>query len=454
MVSASSLKSLILDLLKKWFGPFTKEEFKKYALLGVIFSLIIGTYWTLRPLKDAIFGTIVGKGSYLAIAKIVSMLILFPVVAIYGKLVGHFKRKQMFYFMCAMYATLMVFWGIIFSLPEIGLSNTVASPTRIIGWLWYTFVESFGSLMVALFWAFTTDISDAKSAKYGIPLAALIGQLGGIVGPYYLSRIPVMLGTTTAPLVALCSILVMLTAVMISLFLKIIPKDQMQGFKAKEPVKEKVEKTGFLDGIKLMMEHKYLLGIFAVLGIFEIIGTFIDFNFKTMVIETFATDVARNVYLSGWGTYVNIATFLCLLFGISNIQRWLGVRFALALTPFLLFFSVLTFRFYNHLDILFWLVVISKAINYALNAPTVKQLYIPTTKDTKYKAQAWVETFGSRSAKAASSGVNAFKNVMAIDAYLTLILFLSCGLLASWIFIALKLGSTYNKAVRKNVAVC
>ena len=35
------------------FGNFEKEEFKKFLRMGVIFALMIGVYWTLRPLKDA-----------------------------------------------------------------------------------------------------------------------------------------------------------------------------------------------------------------------------------------------------------------------------------------------------------------------------------------------------------------------------------------------------------------
>jgi len=68
-------------------------------------------------------------------------------------------------------------------------------------------LKSFGSLVVALFWAFTTDISDPKSAKYGFPLILLVVQLGGVFGPY-LSRLPKIFGTTTAPLVAGLSVLI------------------------------------------------------------------------------------------------------------------------------------------------------------------------------------------------------------------------------------------------------
>ena len=72
------------------------------------------------------------------------------------------------------------------------------------------------------------------------------------------------------------------------------------------------------------------------------------------------------------------------------------------------------FKFYTALTPLFWLMVASKAINYALNSPSMKQLYIPTSKDVRYKSQAWIESFGSRGSKAVGSGINDLhKNALA-----------------------------------------
>jgi len=453
-MSSCSLTGGFLNLLKKWFGPFTKEEFKKYLFLGIILAVIIATYWTMRPLKDAIFGSIVGTGSWLAIAKIVSMFVLFPIVAIYGKMVDRFPRNHMFYFLGLIYGILMIFWGIIFAMPGIGLANTVASPLRIVGWLWYVFVESFGSLVVALFWAFTTDISDPKSAKYGFPLILLVAQLGGVFGPY-LSRLPKIFGTTTAPLVAGLSVLIFLMVGLVALFMKIMPKDQLQGYKgaSKKEEKSNKEEAGFLDGLKFLFSHKYLMGIFGVLAIFEVIATFLDFNFKTLAIETFSSDVTRTIYLSQFASMVNLVAFFCLLFGVNNIQRWLGVRFTLALMPFIIGAAVVMFMWYPEINVLFWLVVGAKAINYALNGPTVKQLYIPTSEDAKYKSQAWIETFGSRGAKGAASGINGMKDIFG-SSYFILTVYISFGLLATWFFVALYLGRQYNNALKDNSVVC
>jgi len=104
----------------------------------------------------------------------------------------------------------------------------------------------------------------------------------------------------------------------------------------------------------------------------------------------------------------------------------------------------------------------SKAFNYALNGPALKQLYIPTTPDVKFKAQAWIETFGSRSSKQAGSVFNmslgplqgAFGAVLGRSYYLALSGILCFPLLAVWLFIAIFLGKSFKKAIKSNVTIC
>ena len=84
------------------FGVFEKEEFKKFLRMGSIFALIIGVYWTLRPLKDAIFMQLVDK-MYLPYAKTISVLALLPLVMFYTKLLGKTSREKMFVILPAFY---------------------------------------------------------------------------------------------------------------------------------------------------------------------------------------------------------------------------------------------------------------------------------------------------------------------------------------------------------------
>jgi AAA family ATP:ADP antiporter len=405
----------------------------------------------MRALKDSIFGSVVGGGSYLAWAKIVSMILLFPVVAVYSKLLHKFPRHHMIYFVMAVYAVAFIGWGIFFLLPGVGLANTITSPWRISGWLWYTFVESFGSIVVALFWAFVADISDHKSARYGFPLIVLIGQVGGIFGPKTIKLMPKLGFASSAPLIIVFALSALAIAFIVAWFLRTTPKSELAGFAGAHTQKAEEEEPGFLEGLKLLLSHRYLLGMFAVISIFEIVSTFIDFNFKTMALRLLSSELERSAYLSSYAETVNTLTFFFILFGVNNIQRWIGVRVALIATPLVIGGIMLIFNLFYALNVLFWLALSAKAINYALNGPTFKQLYVPTSNDVKYKAQAWIETFGSRGAKAASSGLNTLSKYAF---YLPLIFFSSMGLLACWIFIGLYLGKQYNHAIKENRVVC
>ena len=62
--------------------------------MGAIFALIIGVYWTLRPLKDAVFIQLVGN-LQLPFAKTVSVLALLPLVMFYTRLLEKTSRERM-----------------------------------------------------------------------------------------------------------------------------------------------------------------------------------------------------------------------------------------------------------------------------------------------------------------------------------------------------------------------
>ena len=457
----SSLSSRLISFLKAWFGDFNREELKKFIKLGVIFALVIGVYWTLRPLKDSIFGSMVNPSNQ-PLAKWVSLIVMFPLVIIYSKLLDKFPRHRLFYVLGTIFAAGTFIFGGLFLHPTIGLANTTISSYRIAAWAWYVFVEAYGSILVALFWAFAADMVDPESAKRGFPLVVMIGQLGSIFGPWYLTPLGLKFFGTSAPTIMICGLLIIVLMGAVYLFMKTTPASQLQGYHGAKDEKEKGAEPGFLEGLRLLISQPYLMGIFGIIAIYEIIITIIDFNFKFLVNTTLASEVERTAYLGDYAVWVNVVSFFCLLFGISNIQRRLGLKASLVLMPFIVLIMVIGFKAYPVVHVLFYIMVAAKAINYALNSPAQKTLYVPTSRDVKYRSQAWIETFGSRSSKAAGSGINLLVKPFqarwgAIDGraiYMAVSCYFSFGLIAAWVLVALYLGKTYEKAVSEKRIVC
>lgn len=464
----SKLLTMFQSICRFNFGNFEREEFKKFLRMGLIFALIIGVYWTLRPLKDSIFIQLVGK-YHLPYAKTVSVIALLPLVMFYTKLLEKTSREKMLIILPTFYGIsvlVFAFLMMFFQGPEVEIMNRSAGfamITKVIGYVWYLFVESFGSLVVALFWAFAADTTEPTQAKRGFPLVVAIGQLGGVILPYNVGGLPhrLHLGTDMLSMLVLGG-LILLIIPLVRYFLKKTPSHLLTSYEGKnEEEVEKQQEPGFFEGLKLLLKNKYLLGIFAANFIYEVVVTIFDFNFKLAAGSEYS-GVALSHYLSVYGSSVNIVSLLCLLLGISNVTRFLGVGVALAAMPIIVGLALVGFMSLDTLTFLFALMVGSKAINYALNGPALKQLYIPTTPDVKFKAQAWIETFGSRSSKQAGSVFNmslaplqkSFGELAGRSHYLTLSGAICFPLLALWLVVAIYLGRTFKKAINDKNVIC
>ena len=92
--------------------------------------------------------------------------------------------------------------------------------------------------------------------------------------------------------------------------------------------------------------------------------------------------------------------------------------------------------------------VIVKGMGYAVNNPTKEIMYIPTSKDAKFKSKGWIDTFGSRFAKLAGAQVtNTFKySVSDLMLYGTLFGF---GLNFIWFFAALYVGKKNTQLLKE-----
>ena len=120
---------MLKRVASEWFGDFDRQELKKFIFLGVIFGFVIGIYWVLKPVKDAVFMSMVGAKK-IGHAKIFSLIALFPAVMILGKLIDMFPRHRILYVLGCIYSLMALIFGFLLADPVIGLSNTVVDSSR------------------------------------------------------------------------------------------------------------------------------------------------------------------------------------------------------------------------------------------------------------------------------------------------------------------------------------
>ncbi len=452
------------SFLRSWLGNFSKGELKKFLFLGLIFFFTIGVYWFLRTSKDGVFNTLVGV-DWIPFAKWVSVFFIIPLTMFYGALVDRFPKHRVFYALSTIYAAAALIFAYMLSHETLGIANAVESPWRLLGWAYYLYVESFGSIMVVLFWSFATDTTTPESAKRGFPILSLLAQFGMLLGSAVNSGRFGTFQVTTA--LFFCSFAIIMISAMIYIFMSVIPQDQLRSYS--ESSDKKSKKAGFMEGFRLIFSQPYLLGIFSSIMIFEIINTLFDFKFKALIglevqrfvvengIAAEAVGVLKTQMFNEWvgwmGEWSAILSIVSIVFGIGNISRYLGLTASLVVLPVLLAGVALIVGGTKVLWVAGLAVIIAKGINYALYQPSKEQLYIPTSKDAKYKSKAFIEMFGSRSSKALASGINAIKVFMPM-AFPIVSLGSSLILCAIWFMTSLYLGKTHKEAVDNNKVVC
>ncbi len=443
-------------IVKALWGDLKGKELLKFVLLAIGFFFLIGSYWPLKTLKDSIFINMVGP-LYLPHAKLASLGLFFPLVLMYSKLVDIFSKEKMIYILIGFYGLIGLLLVYFLNHPIIGLQNSTVSPDRYIGWAFYLFVESYISLMVSLYWSFTNDVTTPESAQKGYGLIIFGTQFGGVLFTLlgnYLSYDTTQYAHQV-PLIALISITMFLAIAVIVFILKhFVGDEHLSGYQTKKPtitdnvIPTKIPKVGFLDGLKVLLTTPYVFGIFILIFFQELLTTLMSFQMSLMVKATYDDPGMVNKFLFEFALAIQVIACLFGLLGTSYLQRTFGIKFCLIAFPVLIGASLLGYIIHPSLTTIFYVMLVAKALNYALYQPAKEVLYIPTSKNIKYKAKAWIDMFGMRFAKATGSGISSI-----IGPVTSIAGGVCVGIIAIWIVSASLIGNIYKKVTHNKTLI-
>ncbi len=453
---------MFTGIVQFFYPDIKKEDVKKVALLGLGFLFTIGAYWLLRLLKDVVLykvafpvelGWPAGYGrEWGATIKLYSPWIVLGVVAIYTKLIDMFEKHKLFYIIGTFYATGFSFMAAVLYFQEtFGAAYVGSTLLAITGLGGYLMVESLGSVLVALFWSFTISSTTTEQAKSSFPFIVALGQIGSIGLSGFM-----LLGLPTWGMYLVSSVFLICLMFTIKYLMASIPATQMKG-SGKE---EKKKKPDFFGGIKLLLTQPYLMGVLVVSTFYEIAGTIVDYSMKSQASEILSK--ADFSWFQGvYGLSVNSLAFAMALLGTSTIMKKFGVRVCLLVYPTA--FAVSLFALYgyyfhtptamNLLWATFAVMLVVKAASYAVNNPVKEMMYIPTSKDAKFKTKGFIDMAGNRSAKGAGAVINtnlvvpknyaaSLQNLMLYGSLIGL------GIIGLWIMAAIYVGKKNTQLVK------
>jgi hypothetical protein len=146
-------------------------------------------------------------------------------------------------------------------------------------------------------------------------------------------------------------------------------------------------------GFDLVRRSRYLLLICLMLLCFQMVSTLIDFQFQHVMEQGFALKDERTAFYGTFTLVLNLASLGFQIFFTSWIHRNHGLGPSLILLPLAGILGGFGFFLFP----VFWMGCGLRwafgTLDYSLDRATRELLYLPTSREVKYKAKAFIDMF-------------------------------------------------------------
>lgn len=352
------------------------EERKVFAMFGYLFSAV-GAFIVGRISRDTLFLELPDAKAilpymYMGIAVVVS-----GSVWIYSRIERAGRRESIVGYSLLFFIGTMA--GLRFLLPT---SHTFY-------WVYYVWVELFGTIMVIQAWGFANSIFNAREAKR---LFAIIG--GGAVLANVLIGLGVKQAVHSFGALNLVwgSAFVIFLAFLCERWLSNICKpelDEQRASAAKKrssntPIKIAEDTAGVLGS-------RHLQIIAAIVAMTFFVSTLVDYQFKITVGDVFTSSAERAAY---FGTFYSITGLISAViqFGFTNrlLERF-GVLVALSILPLLMFSGSVWMLLAPGLYAASMLKGSENTLRYTVNDATMQLLYVPVPTNMRARAKSFID---------------------------------------------------------------
>ena len=343
------------------------------------FFSILSAYYVIRPIRDEM-GVAGGVQNlpWLFTGTLLGMIALNPPFA---ALVARLPRRR---FVSITYrffmANLLIFYLL--------LQATTGSQNIWVGRGFYIWTAIFNLFVVSVFWGFMADTFTTSQGKRLFGFIGAGGTIGGILGSAITAALVERLGSAFLLFVSIFLLEVGVQSMKRLSNLSESFADRQRETNTAAPIGGKI-----LAGLTRLWQSPYLLAICAYMLLFTILSTFLYFAQADIVGRTFTNRAARTALFAQIDLWVNILTLATQLFLTGRIVKALGVAFTLTLVPLLTVLGFGMLGFVPALAVVVVFQVLRRAGNFAVARPTREILFTVISREDKYKAKSFIDTF-------------------------------------------------------------
>jgi AAA family ATP:ADP antiporter len=323
-----------------------------------------------------------------------------------------------------------------------------------IGVAFFLWIGIFNLVVIAQFWAFANDLYSTDRGKRLFPLVGLGASLGAVAGAEIASIVFSRAGPYSLMLVAAAGL-----GISVALTVWVNHRERGGGRDVAAHLAD--QPLGKAGGFHLVLTQRYLLLIALLVVVLNVVNTIGEFLMGKLIVAEAAQaltagsatglqtkeiigQLAGSVQAS-----VNVVGFLLQAFLVSRIFKYIGVRGALFILPAVALVGYSMVALVPVFAVVRIVKIFENGTDYSIQNTARQALFLPTSREAKYKAKQAIDSFFWRAGDVLQAGVVFVGTRLAFEVRQFAVL--NVLLVAVWLAIVVALFREHKKLVPAGV---
>lgn len=481
----------VLDRVLKLFTDVQAGESVTALLLSLNVFLILTSYLILKVLREPLI-LVSGGAEAAAYSSAGQAVLLLGMVPLYGAIANRVPRRTLINVVTGFFIACLA-----------GFFVLARAEAPFVGVAFFVWLGIFNVMLVAQFWSFANDVYTEDEGTRLFPLVQFGASAGAVFGGWIAGRLiewtglyfvmliaaaalggataitnlvdrrerrrtesdqPDALSTGTMP--AASAVYRTQTGEFKAVTAEYTRESGTFGKLSREQIEASADEAADEAGapepearrgsFRLLFQSRYLVLIALLVLLLNWVNTTGEFILRSVVTERAAEIVAADPsgqtqgeyigqFYSDFLTGVNVLGLVVQLFLVSRILKYFGVRVALLILPVIALggYAFLAFAPVLALSAVRWVKTAENATDYSIQSTVRNVLFLPTSRDEKYKAKQAIDSFFWRAGDVLSAALVFVGTTLAFRTRTFALV--NLALVAAWLVIAVLVGRRYHR---------
>lgn len=426
-----------LERFLRLFTDVRDGEGPQLLMLAFNTFLILTAYYLMKPVREVLILDQPHGAELKSYAYGAQAVLLLGIVPLYGALATRLSRQRLINVVTLFFiACLPLFW----------LGMQAEAP---IGFVFFLWTGIFSLMVIAQFWGYANDIYSVEAGKRLFAVIAFGSSAGAVFGAWLAGQL--IRGLGVPPLLLVAAVVLGASLLLFNWTdRRVLRAEGAGGAEQAQAV------IGGRGPFRLVLGDRYLLLLALVILLLNCINSAGEYILSSIVKQAADAQIAAGTlthhdarrfiggFFSDYFGMVNLVGMLLQLFAVSRLIKWIGVPAALLVLPVVALGSYAVAALLPTLVAVRWAKVAENSVDYSLMNTVRHMLFLPTTREQKYKAKQVIDSFAARAGDVVSAGI-VYLGTAVLSLSVAHFAWINVALVGVWIAVCVATGAEFRR---------